>query len=315
MKELIINDNDSGQRLDKFLIKTFPSMPGSLMYKEIRKKNIKVNGKRAEISYRLQYNDTINLYIKDELLAKYVKHFSEHIKFTPNFVYNDNNIALIDKPVGLLSQEDENGAGETAENRFRAYLLSNGEYDPAAENSFIPSLCNRLDRNTSGILIAAKNAEALRIMNGKIKNHEVLKKYLCVLSGVPEKKHAVLRAYHQKDEKNKKVSVSDRPGSGKKEIITEYNILSVSGELSLAEITLHTGRTHQIRAHMAHIGFPLLGDGKYGDFAANRLYGIKSQMLCAYKLKFEFTSDAGILGYLNGKEFETKASFELPEKP
>jgi 23S rRNA pseudouridine955/2504/2580 synthase len=311
MKKIVINKNDSGQRLDKFLEKTFPNMPKSLMYKEIRKKNIKINGRRCEISYRLEVNDTIMLYIKDEFLVKNLQVISEFTKFNTVIAFEDENIALIYKPVGLLSQEDENSAGDTAENRFRAYLIKNGEYDTTKENSFIPSLCNRLDRNTEGILIAAKNAEALRILNEKIKNREIEKRYICVTVGVPEKKHAVLKAYHFKDEKSKKVTIFDKPAPGRKEIITEYTILRDNGRLSLAEILLHTGRTHQIRAHMAHIGLPILGDGKYGDFAANRELGVKSQMLCAYKLKFAFLNDAGILNYLNGKEFEAKASFSF----
>jgi 23S rRNA pseudouridine955/2504/2580 synthase len=306
MKELLVKLNDSGQRLDKFLEKTFPHMPKSLMYKEIRKKNIKVNGKRAEISYRIQVNDTINLFVNDELLVKDFNAISEFIKIFPVFAYEDENIAIIKKPVGLLSQEDENGVGDTAENRFRAYLVKIGEYDTTIENSFMPSLCNRLDRNTEGILIAAKNAEALRILNEKIKNREIEKRYICVLSGVPEKKHAVLKAYHFKNEKSKKVAIFDIPAPGRKEIITEYTILRDNGRLSLAEILLHTGRTHQIRAHMAYVGFPLVGDSKYGDFPLNRELGVKSQLLCAYKLKFAFRGDAGILNYLKDKEFELK---------
>jgi 23S rRNA pseudouridine955/2504/2580 synthase len=314
MKNLIINNNDSGQRLDKFLEKTFPFLPKSMMYKEIRKKNIKVNGKKAEISYRLQVNDNIFLFINDEFLVKDFKIFSEYTKIYPDIVYEDRNIALLKKPVGLLSQEDENGVNDTAENRLRAYLVNKGEFDTSKENSFIPSLCNRLDRNTSGILIAAKNAEALRIMNEKIKCREIEKRYICITVGVPEKKHAVLGAYHLKDERNKKVAIFDKPAPGRKEIKTEYTVLETDGKLSLVEVLLHTGRTHQIRAHMAYVGLPLLGDSKYGDFAANREYGAKSQFLCAYKLEFAFTSDAGILNYLNGREFEVDVPFSLPQK-
>jgi 23S rRNA pseudouridine955/2504/2580 synthase len=312
MKNLIVNVNDSGQRLDKFLEKTFPFLPKSMMYKEIRKKNIKVNGKKAEISYRLKVNDNIFLYINNELLENNTDLFYEQITKKPIFVYEDTNIALLNKQIGILSQEDENGFDDTLENRLRAYLIKKREYSPDTENSFIPSLCNRLDRNTSGILIAAKNAEALRIMNEKIKGREVEKRYICVAVGVPEKKHAVLGAYHLKDEKSKKVTIFDKPAPGRKEIKTEYTVLETSGGLSLVEVLLHTGRTHQIRAHMAYVGLPLLGDTKYGDFKANREYNAKSQFLCAYKLKFAFTTDAGILNYLNGREFEIKVPFSFP---
>ncbi|MDR0992420.1 MAG: RluA family pseudouridine synthase [Ruminococcus sp.] len=312
MRKVVVKDNDSGKRIDSFLEKTFPNLPKSLMYKEIRKKNIKVNGKRVEISYRLHTNDNIDLYVSDEFLDNKPNNFYEYSVKYLEFIYEDTNIVLIYKPNGLLSQKDENGFGDTAENRLRGHLIEKSEYDPENENSFVPSLCNRLDRNTEGILIAAKNAEALRVMNEKIKNRELEKRYLCMTVGVPPKKQAVLTAYHVKDEKNKKASIYDSPAPGRKEIKTEYRVIDDNGEFALVEILLHTGRTHQIRAHMAHIGYPLLGDSKYGNFAVNKKYGIKSQKLCAYKLKFAFTSDAGILNYLNGKEFEVKATFAFP---
>ena len=306
MKEFIINKNDSGQRVDKFLTKAVPKLPKNLMYKYLRLKRIKLNGKRCEISTRLNENDVMHLYINDEFFEN--DNTEQVFLSAPadiDIVYEDENILLANKRVGLVVHEDESGTADTLINRITHYLYLKDEYDPDKESSFAPALCNRIDRNTSGIVIATKNAEALRILNQKIKDRELHKKYLCVTVGVPEKKQAELKAYMIKDESTKMVAVFDKPNDRTKTMITKYRVLKENTELGLAlvEVDLITGRTHQIRAHMAHINCPLLGDGKYGSNRINRQLGVKTQALCAYSLRFDFTTDAGILGYLNGKEF------------
>lgn len=306
MKEFLINTNDAGQRVDKFLSKAVPKLPKNLMYKYIRLKRIKLNGKRCEISTRLNEGDMMQLYINDE--------FFEQESEKPDFmlctgkidiVYEDENIILVNKPVGLVVHEDERGSHDTLIGRITYYLYEKGEYQPDKERSFTPALCNRIDRNTSGIVIAAKNAEALRILNQKIKDRELHKKYLCVTVGIPDKKQAELKAYMIKNESTNTVSVYDRQSDKTKTMITRYKVIKENQSLGLAllRVDLITGRTHQIRAHLAHEGYPLLGDGKYGINAVNKKFHVKTQALCSYYLKFEFTSDAGCLSYLDGKEF------------
>lgn len=306
MKEFIINSNDANQRLDKFIQKSVPRLPQSMMYKAIRNKRIKINGKRAEISTRLQTGDVVQMYINDEFFDTTVE--TEFMAAPPvlDIVYEDENIILIDKKNGLVVHEDNENTVDTLINRLKHYLYDKGEYKPEEENSFAPSLCNRLDRNTGGIVIAAKNAESLRILNQKIKDRELEKYYLCITVGVPPKKKDTITAYLEKNSDDNTVKVTDRKTDKNKTIITTYKVLKTKENLALLEIKLDTGRTHQIRAHMAHIGCPLLGDGKYGINKVNKEYKIKTQALYSYKLKFTFETDSGCLEYLNGKEFEVK---------
>lgn len=306
MKSFLISKNDSGQRLDKFITKAVPNLPQSLMYKYIRMKRIKVNGKRGEISLKLCEGDTVDMYINDEFFAPAPEHYDFLAASKKlDIVYEDENILLLDKKVGLLSHPDETEYNDTLITRVKRYLFEKGEYNPKDENSFTPSLVNRIDRNTGGIVIAAKNAESLRILNQKLKDRELEKFYLCVIHGKLTKKQGLLDGWLIKDEKKNKVSVYAQQKNGAKQIRTKYSVIAESKNLSLVEVELLTGRTHQIRAHFASIGHPLLGDGKYGTNELNKAHGgYKKQFLYSYRLKFAFSTDAGILNYLNGKSFE-----------
>lgn len=293
--------------MDKFITKAVPKLPKNLLYKYIRLKRIKLNGKRCEISSKLSEGDIVQMYINDEFFEEsgsQLEFMSAPTKL--DIVYEDGNVILCDKPCGLVVHEDESGNADTLINRILHYLYDKGEYSPEEENSFTPSLCNRIDRNTGGIVICAKNAESLRVLNQKVKDREMKKYYLCVTVGIPERKSAQLKAYHQRNEKTKVVKVSHKPFPGSKTMITDYRVIAENKErdIALLEVDLITGRTHQIRAHMALEGYPLLGDGKYGVNRLNREFGIKTQALYSYKLRFEFTTDSGCLEYLNGRTFE-----------
>lgn len=305
MREMTIGKNDAGQRLDRFLSKSLPLLPPALAQKYIRIKRVKVNGGRAQRDQRLREGDVLQLYINDEFFDKPSEENMFLTLFKPRLtvVYEDEHILLADKPQGLVVHADETEKVNTLINHIQAYLYQKREWNPRWENAFTPALCNRIDRNTGGIVIAAKDAETLRILNEKIRSRELDKRYLCVTVGRPKPSAGRIECFLLKDEQKKQVSVYHKPVPGGKTAVTDYRTLETRGELSLVEVGLETGRTHQIRATMADLGCPLLGDGKYGRGDVNRRYGETRQALYAYKLTFDLPTDAGILNYLRGRTF------------
>ena len=302
MKELTIQRNDAGQRLDRFVGKAVPLLPEALLQKYIRTKRIKVNGKGGKRDYRLTEGDRVQLYIVDAFF-EVPREENSYLKVgTPRLdvVYEDENLLLADKKPGVLCHSAGKWDYNTLVANLQAYCYQKGEWRPREEHAFTPALCNRIDRNTGGIVIAAKNAEALRILNEKIKNRELDKRYLAVIHGTMKPKDGTLQGYLFKDAVKNRVYVTKTPQKGAKSCQTRYRTLREKGDLSLVECELVTGRTHQIRAQFAAAGHPLLGDGKYGR--AETRYDRRYQALYAYRLTFAFTSDAGALEYLRGKQ-------------
>ncbi|MBQ7353349.1 MAG: RluA family pseudouridine synthase [Clostridia bacterium] len=315
MREFIVNKNDAGQRLDKFVQKTVKGIPVSLMYKAIRLKKIKVNRKRCEEKQILVEGDVIHMFLSEDLFSdKITENELKNTSVDLDIVYEDENILICNKPAGVLVHSGDgdgrvSGDGDIKDRNtliyhIQAYLCKKGEYDPTKENSFAPALCNRLDRNTGGMVISAKNSASLRAVNERIKNNQICKLYLCAVNGKLPKKCDTLTDFLIKDSRENKVSVIKNKTRGAKEIITKYKCLDYNPKrnISLVEIELVTGRTHQIRAHMASIGNSLLGDGKYGILNKSKNYGYKHQALYSYKLIFKEFDDE--LSYLNGKEFK-----------
>jgi len=305
MRELTIGSNDAGQRLDRFLAKAVPLLPASLAQKYIRLKRIKCNGGRAQRDTRLQQGDVLQLYINDEFFDNPREDNAYLTVAVPklNIVYEDDQILLVDKRPGLaVHPHDGAEYGRTLIDHIQAYLYQKREWNPRSENAFTPALCNRIDRNTGGIVIAAKTAEALRIMNQKIKDRELDKRYLAIVEGTPKAKTGTLKGYLFKDAKKNRVFVTESPQPGAKTCQTNYRVLDSRNGLSLVECELITGRTHQIRAQFAHAGHPLLGDGKYGKL--DKRFDRNYQALYSYRLTFTFTTEAGALEHLNGRSFQ-----------
>lgn len=307
MRELVVKKNDANQRLDKFLLKKFKTMPKKMAYMYIRKKCVKVNGKKATPEVMLKENDLLTFYIKDEFFDNIQEENYEFLKApkTLKIIYEDENIILLDKKPGVIVHQDKSYHFDCLLLRLQHYLYDNGEYNPKEENCFAPALVNRIDRNTGGIVIGAKNAESLRILNQKMKDRELHKFYLCLLINKPKKDNAILSDYLIKNEKTNKVTVLRNKKQGAKKILTKYSVLETNNNLTLCEVELLTGRTHQIRAHMSSIGCPILGDNKYGNKKLNQKYSLSKQCLYSYKLAFDFTTDSGILSYLDKKDFST----------
>ena len=305
MKEFTIGPNDAGQRLDRFLAKAVPLLPASLAQKYIRIKRIKCNGARVERDTRLKSGDVLQLYINDEFFDKPREDNAYLTVATPklNIVYEDENILLVDKRPGLaVHPHDGAEYGRTLIDHIQSYLYQKREWRPREENAFTPALCNRIDRNTGGIVIAAKTAEVLRVLNQKIKDREMDKRYLAIVEGTPKPTTGSLKGYLFKDAKKNRVFVTDTPQPGAKTCQTNYKVLQSAKGLSLVECELITGRTHQIRAQFAHAGHPLLGDGKYGKL--DKRFDRNYQALYSYKLTFCFTTEAGSLEYLNGRSYQ-----------
>ena len=313
MRELLIHKNDAGQRLDKFLTKAVPSLPMSLLYKSIRIKKIKVNRTRTAQNYVLKEGDTVQLFLSEDLFGKPLDDGEALYRIRPRIsvLYEDENVLLVNKRPGVLVHEDTADNENTLITHIQAYLAQKGEYDPSSEQSFAPALCNRIDRNTGGIVIAAKNAQALRDMNELIRNNDLSKYYLCEVHGFMPKESETLTAFLRKDEKHNLVTVTDRELPGSKRIETRYRVMAENRQAgkSLLEIELITGRTHQIRAHMSHIGHNLLGEGKYGVNREDREAGYKYQALYAYKLVFHdrFSNPDTVLDALRGRTIRIPA--------
>ena len=309
MKELIIDKNDSGQRLDRFLKKYLSKAPNSFIYKMIRKKNIKLNNKKASPETTIIEGDTIQLYLADETIEKFREQIKVEKSHTSlNIIYEDKNIIIINKPVGVLSHSANKDYGNNIVDSMIHYLCQKGEYNPRIEKTFTPAICNRLDRNTSGIIIGAKNYPSLKVINEAIKQRNINKYYKTIVEGVI-KKDMIVEGFLSKDGELNKVEITDRERDDSKRIFTGIKVLAISNQYSLLEIELITGRTHQIRAHLASLGHPVIGDVKYGNKNTNKYfkekYNLQSQFLHGHRIAF--TEIDKSLEYLKGKEFIAKA--------
>lgn len=315
MQELHVTENEAGQRLDKLLAKFLNQAPKSFLYKMMRKKNIVLNGKKCTGNEKLKQGDSIKLFFSDETIEKfsagtYAIPKKEKINMLP-IIYEDEQVLLMNKPVGVLSQKAKDSDVSAVEILIN-YLMETDQLSKEQFRTFHPSICNRLDRNTSGILVAGKTLPALQEMNRFFKERTIAKYYRCLVKGRVIKNEDYIKGYLVKDQKTNKVSITKNKTEEGVPIETEYCVIQSNDEVSLLEVHLITGKTHQIRAHLASIGHPIIGDYKYGDKQINEMYrqayGLKSQLLHAYRL--EMPSSNGSLAYLNDKKFVA----ELPDK-
>lgn len=311
MRTITVSEEQGNKRIDRILKDVFRNLPSSALYKAFRKKDVKVNGKRVKEEYIAVAGDIVEIYIIDDIL--YGAPNPENFKLNKGFsvVYEDANILIVNKEQGIAVHPDKEQTDNTLIDQVKLYIQEKGEYNPQNPSSFVPALCHRLDRNTGGLVIIGKSNESLKEMLNKIKSKEVRKYYQCLVKGKMEKQSAELKAYLKKDERKSRVFISSEASRKSLEIITRYRVISYEDDISRLEVELVTGRTHQIRAHLAFIGHPIIGDGKYGTNAINRPLGAKFQALWAYKIEFDFKTNAGILNYLKGKEFEVEPSFRL----
>lgn len=307
MKKIIINQNDQDQRIDNFLVKVFPKLSRTMIYKALRNKRIKVNNKKVEHNYRLQLNDELCLYINDEFLEKPNNQDFLVSKNDLDIVYEDYNVLVVNKPVGLVVHEDNNNSVDTLINRVKKYLYSSQQWDPANENSFTPSLGHRLDRNTAGLIMIAKNAVALKSLENAFRNLEVKKHYLALVQGLLDFNEKYTIKLFLEDDESGLVKVHEMSKNNTKEAITKFIVLRhIANKYSLVDVELITGRKHQIRASFNWLGFPLVGEKKYTSADSDRDKRFKYQCLVSYKLQLNIKDQNDPLFYLNKKHFELK---------
>jgi len=285
MRKLIVNEKYNNKKLSNFILDNFKNLSSNTFYKTLRKKDIRINGIKISENITVHTNDIISIYLTDEIL------YGNSINI--DVIYEDNNILVVNKPENISVTEDISST-------YTLTTLMKEKFDKNLEP------CHRLDRNTSGLVLFAKNKESLDILLKKFKNKEIEKHYLATVYGIPKKEHAILTDYLFKDSKKSLVYISNIPKKNYLEIITEYTLVSknIQNNTSVLDINLHTGRTHRIRAHLAYIGLPIIGDGKYGNNEINKKFNKKTQMLTSYYLKFNFSTDSGILNYLKNKEIK-----------